>query len=183
MSKAFIGDLDETNRRFFTIVVDSKDEDRTMGDLLRAIQRLKEYGSINYVAEDDRTGHLLRKLLEYEARRDKKEVLLTLERVSKSSKVVTKPAEPATAVVIKAEGRTFADLLREMKSRINKKDTGDILSVRRGPNEELHLKVKAGKGVEELRKTISDKVEGAVVRESGRNAQKVPSILRIWTLK
>lgn len=57
--------MEEQEERFFTVVVDSKDEACTMGEAFKAVRRLKDYRGLNYVACDDRVGHMVKKLLEY----------------------------------------------------------------------------------------------------------------------
>lgn len=67
---------------------------------------------------------MCKRLEEYEWRRDKREVFLTLVKRVKETKAVNRPGIPVTRVAVKAEGRSYADLLRAMKSTINKEDTG-----------------------------------------------------------
>lgn len=175
-AKDLFGELQEQERRIYTIVVDSKDESRTLAEILKAVRRLSEFKGVNYVVGDDRLGQLVKRILEYQMRRTGVEAFLTLDKTMREqgAKSAQSKQIPSTAVVVKAEGRTFADLLKDMKTRINKDDTGDILSVRKGPNEEIQLRLRAGKGVEEIKKVISDRVEGAVVKEIRRGPQKVP---------
>lgn len=59
--------MKEQEERVFSIVVDSRDEARTAGEILKTLRRLKEYKRINCVACDDRLEQMTRRLLEYEA--------------------------------------------------------------------------------------------------------------------
>lgn len=52
-----------------------------------------------------------------------------------------------------------------MKQKITREDSGEIFSIRKGPNDEIRLKVKAEKPVTELQKIIGSKVEGVSVKE------------------
>lgn len=172
-SRALFEEQGEQEQRVFTIVVDSREEERTTEELVKAVRRLGEYRGLNYVACEDRLGFMLRRLLEYEARRAEMDVSLSFEKIQKEVKGERKDGVPSLTVAVKAEGKSYADLLRSMKERISKEDTGEILSVKKGPKEELQIRVKAGKKLEEIKKVIANKVEGAVVKETGRRLQAV----------
>lgn len=175
-SMDLLGESEESEDRVFTIVVDtkSKDEIKTAADVWKAMRRLQDYDVKQFLATDDKLGQITRNLLEYEARRANAVVHLTLEKRTRETKEAKKPGIPTTRVTVKADGRSFADLLRDMKTKVNKEETGEVLSVKKGPRDELQLTLKAGKAVDEIKKVIGNKVEGAVVKEVGR---KIPPVL------
>lgn len=175
-STDLLGETDEKVDRVFTIVVDSskRDEVETATDIRKALRRLKEYRIVKFLATDDNLGQLTRKILEYEARRTEVEVSLKLEKRLREVKQANNQVVPATRFVVKVAGRSYADLLRDLKKNITKEETGDVLSVKKGPKDELLLTLKAGKAVEDIKNAIGNKVEGAVVKEAGRRIPPVP---------
>lgn len=85
-AKALTGEVEDQEKRLFTIAVDSKDEAKTMVDVPKALRRLREFTSVNYVASDDHLGQMVRRLLEYKAQRTNMKVRLTLEKVAKETR-------------------------------------------------------------------------------------------------
>lgn len=82
-----------------------------------------------------------------------------------------KPAEPTQTITVRAEGRTFADLLKDVRTKVSKEELGEVLSIRKvDDKEELQLRLRAGPKVAEVRGTIQNKVEGVEVSEGGRRS-------------
>lgn len=54
-------------------------------------------------------------------------------------KKATPPAEDSRTVIVKAAGKSYADLLRSMKAAVDNEDAKDVLSLPKGRNDELHV--------------------------------------------
>lgn len=50
--------------------------------------------------------------------------------------------------MVKVRGRTYADLLKEMKDKVTVDEAVDVLSIRRGNDNELKIRVKDTKAAE-----------------------------------
>lgn len=179
-STDLLGGTEEEVSTVFTIVVDTGagDEDKSMAEVWKAVRRLKEFKIKNYVVADDHKGHISRRILEYEARRGDEEYVVIMEKRTREMRTVAQYGPPATKVMVKADGRSFADLLKDMKGKVSKEDVGDILSARKGKNGELELRVKPGKSIDEIKNVISDKVQGVVIKDAVRKALPV-----VFTIK
>lgn len=85
-------------------------------------------------------------------------------------------------MTVKMEGRSYTDLLREMREKVLKEEVGEVLSVQKlGDKDVLQIRVKAGPSSSILKNVISSRVEGAVVQQSG--AQSGPKVFHIKDLE
>lgn len=104
-----------------------------------------------------------------------------------SEKQRTSPKSDETASISGGEEEaarlieaTKTRTLTQDKGQRTKDDTGEVLSVKRGPREELQLHVSADKCVEDLKTAIGDKIEGVVVREAARRVPGVVFQVKDW---
>lgn len=147
---------------------------------MAAIRKTRETmgDKLLFATHSESLGLLLKKLLEYEWRSTDDYVSLYV-----SKEEATKRAEirgpPSDVLVVKAEGKTYADLFREVKQKVSKEEAGEVLSVRRvGEREELKIRVRASPSTETLKELIRSKVQGAVVFQGGRGTRPVPFQIR-----
>ena len=65
-------------------------------------------------------------------------------------------------VIVKAEGRTYADILKTVKAGVNIKDVGvEVIAIRKTKADDLMIQLKGGrKDAETLRLAIAEKIEG-----------------------
>lgn len=94
-----------------------------------------------------------------------------MDKRAKQVKVAVQHWPPTTKLMVKVEGRSFAELLKKIKNKVSKEDVGDIFLVRKGPNEALELRVKASKDIDVIKKAINDKVQGVMVKKTVRKVQ------------
>lgn len=72
-------------------------------------------------------------------------------------KKATPPAEESRTVIVKAVGKLYAELLKTMKSAVNSDEANDVISLRKGRNEELHVRIKGAQSAADFTSTLRDK--------------------------
>lgn len=116
-------------------------------------------------------GQTVKKRLEYQLRPSAKnsECVMMLAKLIKEA---AKTGEPHQLLTVKAEGKTFADLLKAIRNQVTQDNTRDILSIRKvGEKEEVQIRLKAGEKAKSLKAVISNRVVGVIVDNRGRKSQ------------
>lgn len=144
---------DETSHvRRFTIFHDTTDDEKQAASCaLNAIRRvLKKSPKAIFILPSGPYGNIIRKILIYLHRSCEEPVSVVVPRTdtsrarsrSASARRSTPPVEGSKIVVIKAQGKSYAELLRVMKDKVFKEEAGEVLSLRKGRNNELEVRIK-----------------------------------------
>lgn len=161
--------------RILTLVLDSRDMERSVYAASAGIKKINELVSETptYLVSEGSLGTAFMKVLEYELRRSSRVADCYLAKMIEKRRSAP-PAIPSQVMVVSAQGRTYADLLKEVKNKVPKEEAGDVLSVRKvGGSEDLHIRVKVGPDSDKLRDAIASRVEGVKVSQGGRRQRPV----------
>lgn len=121
-----------------------------------------------------RTSHKLRRILEYNSRRDGVNRVLYQLMEEKTPRSRSKSTEPIKTVVIKKEGLSYAQLLREVKAGTGETASGVVIAARKGRGEALELRLRDGAGnAKAVVDKVQQNVEGAQITTGGRSARPV----------
>lgn len=171
----------------YTIFYDSSEhEEPLLKTILAALKRVVSSSAVpTFVLPGGKFGTSLRKIILYllrqqegnikiyvrpgEGRQEVKQVLRTTPAVTDSG-----------TVIVKAQGRSYADLLRTVKSSVSQEEVGDILSLKKGVNDDLYIRVQGSKKAAELKTLLKTKAADLKIdlrsRESRRTVVHVKGI-------
>lgn len=179
-----IGDnLFDVRKCKYKIFYDSSDSDKvTMGVVLRAIKKIiAQSSNVSFILPNNNIGNYAKKIISYLARDRQEPVkVLTMHTVGRAAqtrpgqsqiKRATPPAEDSRTVVVKAAGKSYAELLRTMKSAVDSDEAKDVISLRKGRNEELYVRIQGAQKAADFTNILRDKAADLQVdlrRRAGR---------------
>lgn len=176
----FGDDVKVCDRFEYIIIVDSKTgQEAVVKALMDSIRKLVENlnDKVVFCVDDGENKSLLKKLLEYYARRYKR--VFRINKDFRTGAPVAAKGPETKLVTVAMEGRSYADVMNLVKSRVSPEDIGEVLSIRKGTRDEAILRVKGDhQKADEIVATISGKVEGVKVGKLGRPPKKVVVIVK-----
>lgn len=136
--------------------------------MLRAVRRvISQVPDAAYILPAGNIGNYMKKILSYLLRNKETPVyILTLQGDSSVRyvgvnhipiKKATPPADQSRTVIVKAEGKTYAELLRSMKGAVTSEEANNVIALRKGRNEELHVRIEGAKNAEDFTTLLRDK--------------------------
>lgn len=137
--------------------------DRIGEDIAHDVSSRKTF----FIFPNGPVGSIMRKVLEYNLRRNGQyaEVYLEQEVDVKKEKIY---GEPTKTVLVEGRGKSYADLLREVKSNVPVEEVKDVLSLRKMENKEvLQIRIKEGPKANELVAKLKTKLEDVKCRLRG----------------
>lgn len=115
---------------------------------------------------------VMKKLLEYYARRYKKRFWINKD--LKGKQPISEKGPETKKVAVALEGKRYADVIQAVKSNFKPEDIGEVLSIRKGKDEEAVIRVKGdNKVADDVVVTLAGKLHGAKVDKVGRTPKKV----------
>lgn len=165
--------LEAKKGRFFTLVLDSQDLENSVRAAKNGISKLQEVckGQLQFVMTGDKLGQAVRKVLEIMFVRAGREVACLMEKVVPEKRRPEVTGPPSRTMVVKVQGKTYADLLKEVREQVAH-EGAEILSVRKtGEGDGMQLRVKEGPNAGAIKEVIQQKVHGAVVTSVGARSR------------
>lgn len=159
----------EEKKKKFKIHYDSgAPEKETLSCLLKAFKKIAiQSPNSAYILPSGSMGNFAKKIISYIFRaRETPVYVLTLQgdggtrHIGNNQipiKKATPPAEQSRTVIVKAEGKTYAELLRSMKDAVTSEEANNVISLRKGRNEELHVRIQGAEKAEQFTSILRDK--------------------------
>lgn len=168
--QSVLGEQTEVRRSKYRIFYDSNMDDKnTMYIILKALRRISSNTTnLSYIVPNNNIGNYMKKIVSY-LNREKEDTIkvLTLHTDRAATQVrpgqirikkATPPAEDSRTIVVKSEGKTYAELLGAMKTAVARDDVKDVISLKKGKNEEVLVRIQGSKRAAEFSSILKDKV-------------------------
>lgn len=157
-----------TNGTRYTVIYDSSCGDKEMAShVLKALRRVVGNSESSvFVIPNGPPGILIRKIVIYILRKGKTLPRMVLPNPSDNARPRsrsasvrrgTPPVAESKTIVVQAQGKTYADLLKTMKEKVKVEEAGEILSIRKGRDEQLEVRVSGVQKAGEFSAMLKDR--------------------------
>lgn len=167
-------DVQVRERSDYVIIIDSnRGQASIVNTLMGGLKKLVEHLSDKAVfcIDEGDNKEILRKLLEYNARRYKRTFSILKGLKVKKPQIERGPETRKVAVAL--EGKSYAEVMKEVKNKVKADEIGEVLSIRRGKGEEAVIRVKGNETIaENVVQTLKGKLQGAKIDRVGRPPRK-----------
>lgn len=154
----------------YTVIYDSGSGDKAMAThVIKALRRVvgKSESSV-FVMPTGPAGILIKKIVIYLMRKGKTLPRMVLPNLgdqgrarsrSASARRGTPPVVESKTVVVKAPGKSYADLLKTMKEKVKAEEAGEILSIRKGRDQQLEVRISGSQKAGEFSSLLKNRAE------------------------
>lgn len=167
-------------RADYTLAIDSSAGTvKLIAELTKGLIKLVEYlgDDVIFCMDSGENKEVLKKLLEYYGRRYSRRFGIVKD--TKVKKLTVEPGPETKKVAVKLEGRSYAEVIAEVKNRVSQKELGEVLSIRKGSSDEAIFRLKGNREVaDSVVNTLTVKLQGAKVGMVGRPARKVALLIK-----
>lgn len=167
-------------RSDYTLVIDSsKGNDKIITELSKGIIKLVEHlgKDVDFCIDDGGDKVILKKLLEYYGRRYTRRFGIVKD--FKNKKVVADLGAETKKLAVKLEGRSYAQVIAEVKNKVSPDELGEVLSIRKGSGDEIIIRVTGNRqDADSVVNTLAGKLQGAEIGMVGRPARKVAVLVK-----
>lgn len=152
----------------YTVVYSTEEgEKAAAAQVIKAMRRVvSKPEEVVFVIPPGPEGIFIRKIVIYLSREKKSPPKMILPnlgdqtRARSRSASVRRAAPPVTeskTVVVRAPGKSYADLLKTVKDRVSREEAGEVLSIRKGRNQEMEVRIQGTKKAGEFTNMLRDR--------------------------
>lgn len=163
----------------FVLAIDSRnDKEEFVRIIINSLHKLADHVNARtiFCMGNSEERIIIKKLLEYYARRSNCRFLIQKEK--SEAKNVVKGPETKT-MVLSAEGKSYAEIMKNVRDKVDVNDLGEVLSMRKGKNEEAVIRIRGDiKKADEVCNTIRGKLQDVKIGRVGRSQRKATIIVK-----
>lgn len=154
----------------YTVIFDSSNGEKAMAaHVIKALRRVVgKSESAVFVVPNGPSGIIIKKIVIYLMRKGKTLPRMVLPNLSEhgrarsrsaSNRRGTPPVTESKTVVVQAPGKTYADLLKTVKDKVKAEEAGDILSIRKGRDQQLEVRISGSQKAGEFSSLLKNRAE------------------------
>lgn len=159
-----------TNATKYVVIYDSSEGEKAMAShIIKALRRVVgRPESAVFVVPTGPSGILVRKIVIYLMRKSKTLPRMILPNLgdhgrarsrSASARRGTPPVIESKTVIVKAPGKSYADLLKTMKEKVKAEEAGEILSIKKGRDQQLEVRINGSQKAGEFSSLLKNRAE------------------------
>lgn len=171
-------EIDISGDTEYVLIVDlQKGSEVFVKDLVAGFQRLAEFITDGVLYGREGGKLVMKKLLEYNARRYKTKYQIQKNAASEKG-FIPKGPESKT-VVISAGGKSCADGMKDVQEKVGVEEFGNVLSMQKGKRDEAIIRIQAdGRKAEEVSRTLQGKLKDVKIEKLGKSQRKAHILIK-----